>query len=140
LSSDKRRIILDEKAYKWLKDIVDQVVDTVEQAPSKYSFSLDPVRSVQQSLEGAEISSQKIAAKKSPTKTKTVSNDKDQKHIDKILKAKRPFTISQMSDRLGVSPAKTRDLVNKLVSRQSIVVTGQRSGGPGRSPTMYKVN
>jgi hypothetical protein len=125
------RITIDDESFEWLENIIDQVVATVEQEPSKYTFSLTPVKKIQGSLKA----SKKIEQKHLPRQEQS----KDVDIIDNILRAKRAFNVSQMSDRLNVPVNKLRPILKELVQDNKIETFQLQTSGRGRGPTMYRV-
>ncbi len=143
----KISLTLDKDAYEWLKDIVDQLIDTVRQSPNQYNFSLDPVLSLKNSMDNPSIREYKKSNNKKPVnksqKTNNIpnKNNNNSYQIETILKHKKPFTINQMAEKLNISAMQTRNLITSLLADKKIKEVGyQPNSGRGRSPMLYQSN
>jgi hypothetical protein len=143
-------LTLDKDAYEWLKDIVDQLIDTVKQSPNQYNFSLDPILSLKKSMDNPSVRKYKKSDNQKPviksqktnsiSKTNNISN-KNKYQIETILKHKKPFTINQMAEKLNISAMQTRNLITSLLADKKIKELGyQPNSGRGRSPMLYQSN
>lgn len=143
----KISLTLDKDSYEWLKDIVEQLIETVQQSPNQYSFSLEPVLSLKKSIDNPSVreykkSNGKKAVSQSQKNIKTpIVDNKDNAKIESIIRYKKPFTISQMAEKLNINTAQTRNLVNILLAEKRVKELGpQPNSGRGRSPMLYQSN
>jgi hypothetical protein len=150
----KITVQLYQSDYDWLVDLMSKVNHIVSESPkAKFSTSvathIERITSSLKDLETHKSENRMSSRVAKPAKMPKAEGSRTQKAVsskrkptslrDHIINSKRPFTVSQIVERYGVSAPTVKRCIDDLMSSKLVVERGvdPKRKGKGRSPMRY---